>query len=942
MKDKLVHNQIDMSSLLRLDQARLAQLGLSVIALVLLLNCSSVLAVDGFRAEQKPAAHSDPFGWDHIESIARPRALWWWLGSSVSKPEIDRQLQSLKNAGFGGLLICPLYEYENPVLPSIPYLSDEWNEMFKYACVRGKELNLGIDMTIGGGWPMGGPWVSKDHGERYLRFEKKRVVVGPGQRFELADEPGKDPIECVTCLKDFNQPGAKPAVVITPKSRGNKKVWEVPEGTWDVLIARLGYTKFDVYVAGPGAVGPVFDFWSADAFANLVEPFPGLLKKTGNAKPTYAYCDSYEGRGGWTPDFFNAFAEANGYDLRPFLHHFLKEDGTPENQRIWHDHRYTISRLHVAFTKRWTQWAHQQGIQTLYQWIGDPANPLDTCAEVDLPDAAPAAVHAAHIMGKRLVSNETFTWGAGHNFNGTLDYFRKAADSRSGILGGVNLAMFHGAPFTPAAEPWPGPMYYAGANFSETQPWFPHLKYLNTYLARLQQTLQHTKPDVEVLVLSSLHDSWLVFNKQGWDSGQPLVWRNSEHPGEGGVTVAANLVGLLESRGIPADLCSDKLLQEMVQAKGGRLVTPGTSYKVLLVPALGCVEPETLKKLEQLAANGATILFIGTIPRAIPRGLPLAQDTSSSTARLEKMIGENAATDKRSTSGTHQIADASGDALGNFLARTGVLPDGLPGRLAMLRAVHEQEPVYFFKNDSETHRIDAWVTLNRSGQHAIVGNARTGIRSLAQSRPSTNGVMVHLVVEPSEMLVVKLTSKSISEVKPFEYFQAPVQTNAVQGPWNISWTDYDGAGHSRVINNLESWTQLDGLELYSGMVDYETSFTIPAQESGRHCELDLGEVCQSAEVWINGELVGCAWTTPFRLNISKSLRSGRNTLRLRVANLSQNRIIDMHRKQLPWQKWKLEENDFIGYCGLLRLNKLTPLASGLLGPVQLRSYLESK
>ena len=202
--------------------------------------------------------------------------------------------------------------------------------------------------------------------------------------------------------------------------------------------------------------------------------------------------------------------------------------------------------------------------------------------------------------------------------------------------------------------------------------------------------------------------------------------------------------------------------------------------------------------------------------------------------------------------------------------------------------------------------------------------------------------MVHLVVEPTETLVVKLTSKSISDIPPFEYFQAPVQTNAVQGPWTISWADYAGAGHSHVINNLESWTQLDGLELYSGMVDYQTSFLIPAQELGRHWELDLGEVCQSAEVWINGEPVGCAWTTPFRLNISKSLRPGGNTLRLQVANLSQNRIIEMHRKQLPWQKCKLEENDFIGYCGPLRLDKLTPLKSGLLGPVQLRSYLEAK
>ena len=911
---------------------------LSLLDLILFLPILCSVAAASPRTEQSPVAISDPLGWDHIESTARPRAFWWWLGSSVSKPEIDRQLQSLKNAGFGGLLVCPLYEYANPVLPPIKYLSDEWVDMFKYCCSRGRELNMGIDMTVGGGWPMGGPWVTKDHGERYLRFEKKHVVVAPSQRLELKDEAGKDPIACVSYLKDMNSPGAGPAVVVTPTRLGHGEVWQVPEGTWDVLISRMGYTKFDVYVAGPGGVGPVFDFWSAEAFTNLVEPFPDLLRKLGSAKPAFAFCDSYEGRGGSTPNMFSAFAEANGYELRPFLHQLLKEDGSPESQRIWHDHRYTISRLHVAFTRLWTQWAHQQGVRTLYQWIGDPANPLDTCAEVDVPDAAPSAVSAAHIMGKRLVSNETFTWGAGHNFIGTLDYFRKIADSRSGVLGGINMAMYHGAPFTPLAEPWPGPMYYAGASFSETQPWFAHLKYLNAYLSRLQQTLQHTRPDVEVLILSSLHDTWFGRNTNGWAAGQPLVWRNSEHPGEGGVTVAANLAGQLESQGIPADACSDKLLQEKVRAKGGRLVTPGATYKVLLVPALGCVEPATLKQLERLAANGAAIVFIGEIPRAIPEGLPLVQDTSASTARLRQMIAAKAGSSSRSAPSVYQVADSTGDALLKLLAQQGVLPDGLPGRLAMLRAVAGREPVYFFKNDSEDQRVDAWVPLRRSGKHAVVGNARTGSTRLAESRAQTNGVLVHLVLDPTEVLVVKLTDKQVPGIKRLEYFEQAVRAEDIPGPWTLSWADYAGASHSRKLQELASWTRLDGLELYSGVVDYETSFKISAVELGDHWELALGEVCHSAEVWVNGEPAGCAWTTPFRLDISRQLRPGLNSLRLRVANLAQNRIIEMQQKHLPWQKCRLEENDFQGYCGPLRLDKLTPMKSGLLGPVKLLMY----
>ena len=349
------------------------------------------------------------------------------------------------------------------------------------------------------------------------------------------------------------------------------------------------------------------------------------------------------------------------------------------------------------------------------------------------------------------------------------------------------------------------------------------------------------------------------------------------------------------------DACSDKLLQEKVRAKGGRLVTPGTTYKVLLVPALGYVEPATLEQLERLAANGASIIFIGEIPRATPKGLPLVQDTTASTARLRKMIQTKARSDSPSTPSVYQVADSSADALLKLLALKAVLPDGLPGRLAMLRAVAAQEPVYFFKNESEEQRVDVWVPLRRSGKHAIVGNARTGFARLAQSRPSTNGIFVHLALEPTEVLVVRLTDKQVPGIKPKEYFEQPVQAEIIPGPWTLSWADYAGASHSRVLNELTSWTRLDGLELYSGTVDYETSFKTSAGERDGHWELDLGEVCHSAEVWVNDEPAGCAWTTPFCLDISRLLRPGLNSLRLRVANLAQNRIIEMQQKHLPWQ-----------------------------------------
>jgi hypothetical protein len=108
-----------------------------------------------------------------------------------------------------------------------------------------------------------------------------------------------------------------------------------------------------------------------------------------------------------------------------------------------------------------------------------------------------------------------------------------------------------------------------------------------------------------------------------------------------------------------------------------------------------------------------------------------------------------------------------------------------------------------------------------------------------------------------------------------------------------------------------------------------------ASKAANHWLLDAGKVHDSAEVFVNGNRVGCVWTTPFQLDISRHLRKGANTLRLDVVNKAQNRIIDMHRRGVDWQKCNLEVNDETG-SGRLKIDTLSPLVSGLLGPVSLR------
>ena len=81
---------------------------------------------------------------------------------------------------------------------------------------------------------------------------------------------------------------------------------------------------------------------------------------------------------------------------------------------------------------------------------------------------------------------------------------------------------------------------------------------------------------------------------------------------------------------------------------------------------------------------------------------------------------------------------------------------------------------------------------------------------------------------------------------------------------------------------LGAWGE-QGLEAYSGGVRYRTTFSLDAVPAGP-VGLDLGRVRGTAEVWINGQPVGsCIWS-PYRVDISRAVRVGENTVEVLVLN----------------------------------------------------------
>jgi hypothetical protein len=119
----------------------------------------------------------------------------------------------------------------------------------------------------------------------------------------------------------------------------------------------------------------------------------------------------------------------------------------------------------------------------------------------------------------------------------------------------------------------------------------------------------------------------------------------------------------------------------------------------------------------------------------------------------------------------------------------------------------------------------------------------------------------------------------------------------ITGGWDVRFPPKWGAPDKISIDHLGSLTDNSdpGVKYFSGTATYVKTFEWkPAAITGKQkieTWLDLGEVQVMAQVKLNGQDLGVLWKAPFKVNVTGALKSGQNTLEIRVANLWPNRMI---------------------------------------------------
>jgi hypothetical protein len=114
---------------------------------------------------------------------------WWWFGPSVTRPELDRELTAMADAGLGRVEVAYVYPLATPTTDfgSADFLAD-----LRFAADRAHELGLRFDLTLGSGWSFGGPHISPELAARQLHWEQRETGPGPFHVPVVSPWPGDE------------------------------------------------------------------------------------------------------------------------------------------------------------------------------------------------------------------------------------------------------------------------------------------------------------------------------------------------------------------------------------------------------------------------------------------------------------------------------------------------------------------------------------------------------------------------------------------------------------------------------------------------------------------------------------------------------------------------------------------------------------------------------
>jgi hypothetical protein len=833
---------------------------------------------------------------------------WWWYGCAVDEEEIKRELTVMKEAHIGGVEIQILYavspDLEKKGIKNIPFYSKEFFEVLKFTTEYAKQLGMTVDFTFGSSWPYGGPFVPGDMAPESAvpyqidvsgpcSFSYDFTTVIGGQIIKLVMgrmEKGimaEDSVQDITsCLKDKELYG-------WPWGKYIDNI-KIPDGDYKIVAYVIEEYKQLLGAPTREAQGYAIDHCRRDVsdfyFKNAGKP---VIDKLGRGAINSFFCDSIELSGNnWTTILLDEFKKRRGYSLDKYMYGLWGKVGNISD-RLRYDYYKTMSELTIEnFFENMTKWCNENGSKSRTQAHGIWADILKTYGTADIPEGETfgpqdklmvntvhrkCASSAAHIYGKELASNESFTWLRVPRFLETLENMKAEADAI--FLDGMNMIVNHGYAYSPKDSGKLGWPFYASSHICDKNTYWPYYKEMGAYIQRVSGILRLGRHKCDTAIYLPQADVW----SENPLSNLHMSMKLEEYMGWG-------TTDRISKSGYYFDYINDEALTSLGKMENGFNIN-GNTYSMIVL--IGCkrLPVETAKALKDFVQAGGRLVASDAMPFE-SCGLI---DYEANDEAVKQLMGEVFPKEKDSWvsfgKGCAAVASDRGDKLIELMEkqqRPDVKIKNNSDTVGYVHRVDGDNDIFFMSNISSEYK-------NTSIEFSVCGKGfrfydalsckEVELSSIKYCKDSTE---VSFNFEPFQSVVAVFESSLPLAGAATAWRQRVVKEMDISSSWRLSVPEEN---FTAKLDTISCWESFPELSYYSGEGWYESSFKVPETEVYHKAVLNLTSVNEIAEIYINNRRCGTLWKKPYKIDITEYLSKGDNTIRIKAVNRLINNAI---------------------------------------------------
>lgn len=963
---KKAHASLTKKYFIHLNTNRLISIAISVL-LFSLLSVSTV-----YSAEVSSKTLWSQF--QNPDSRYRPFVRWWWNGDRVKAEELVRELHIMKEAGIGGVEINPIaFPSSADTLDSkvLTWLSDEWIDALKVVLEEADRLDMSCDLIIGSGWPFGSETLPRDERASVMLTYAKKLTGGEHfemSKFNIFNEldpgvtivnPSRSPELVSMYLVPDPISDLSEAIDITDKMKDDIIAIDIPKGSYQ-FYAMVRYDSFASVINGaPGASGSILNHMDSlavrhylDRMYDAIEAKLGPLLKHLRA----FFVDSMELEGcNWTNDFAEEFRARRGYDIMPWLPFTMFEVGRlgdvknfdygskkgtafqEQINRVRFDFELTKAELlDERYTQTFLNWCKEKGVKSRAQAYGRGFFIEESSLGYDIPEGESWTTNwlrhrpgeemgdedyrrgrgytminkyvssAAHLTGKRVVSAEEMT-NTYKVFTTSLEFLKVGSDMSA--FSGTTHSVWHGFNYSPAEAQFPGWVQY-GTFHNERNTWWPYVKNLNDYRARMSSQLQNADMFTDIAILPANYDMWTEIGVQ-----------TEPFPVKLNIPYTSLVWEAIHKNGGGADYVSEIILHHS-NVRNGKLCYGPKEYGVLFLVEVSGITSETLAKIEEFVKSGGKVFCIGKYPE---------KSLGLNKYELRNRLITEAVDRLKSCKNNFVLLEKPSD--GKYLEwyrevmEKYLLPHSItishPDRFLLQNryVTDDGSDIFLFVNANMSESRETDIVFPKSitsGRHAWLYNPASGERHIL---PIDKNGKIHFTFGPSETYLFVFNKL---EGDAHVWKSLPVS-----GTDSVSVFDWELTLHQPQLDTI--WTaKMDTLKDFKTMNDsmfvnfmgtviYSSTVTLSGSSLPKY--INLGKVADICELKINGQDAGTKWFGNRIYDVSSLLHKGDNTIEVKVTTLMGNYMQTLKDNKAV-QRFVIKRNQ-------------PYVSAGLIGPVKL-------